>query len=107
MMSANMDILNMAAVWYAEGEEVVIATVTETWGSSPYPCGSRMVIARSGRVAGSVSGGCVEAAVIHSAEQVFVDSIPALLSFGVTDEKAWEVGLACGGKIKIFVEKLT
>lgn len=106
-MGIFMDVLSMGAAWRMEGEQVVIATVIETWGSSPCPCGSRMAITHLGRIVGSVSGGCIEAAVIHSAEKVFADGIPAVLSFGVTNERAWEVGLACGGEMKIFVEELT
>lgn len=106
-MDLFMDVLNKGAAWRVEGERVVIATVIETWGSSPCPCGSRMAITQSGRIVGSVSGGCIEAAVVHSAEKLFADGKPAVLDFGVTDENAWEVGLACGGKVKIFVEELT
>ncbi|HET9148343.1 MAG TPA: XdhC family protein, partial [Acetobacteraceae bacterium] len=88
------------------GEEVAIATVTETWGSSPRPAGSRMAVTRSGRMAGSVSGGCIEGAVAEAALESLATGRPRLLDFGVTDERAWEVGLACGGKVKVFVEPL-
>jgi len=98
------DILTVAAGWHAAGERVALATVTETWGSSPRPSGSRMVISESGRIAGSVSGGCIEGAVAEAALDVMKTGKPRLLDFGVTNEMAWEVGLACGGKVKVFVE---
>ncbi len=100
------DILATAAAWHAAGECVAIATVTTTWGSSPCPAGSRMVVTASGRIAGSVSGGCVEAAVAEAAMKTLSDGRPVLLDFGVANEKAWEVGLACGGRLQVFVEKL-
>jgi len=101
------DILSTAAAWADAGETVAIATVTETWGSSPRPAGSRMAITRTGRIAGSVSGGCIEGAVADAAQTVMATQTPQLLDFGVTNEMAWEVGLACGGKVKVFVEPLT
>jgi xanthine dehydrogenase accessory factor len=106
-MSDNLeDILSVAAAWAQAGEQVAIATVTETWGSSPRPAGSRMAITKSGRIAGSVSGGCIEGAVAEAAQDVMATGTPKLLDFGVTNEMAWEVGLACGGKVKVFVESL-
>jgi xanthine/CO dehydrogenase XdhC/CoxF family maturation factor len=101
------DVLGLAAHWRAAGEGVAIATVTETWGSSPRPAGSQMAVSRSGKIAGSVSGGCIEGAVAEAAMQTIDTGTPQLLSFGVTHERAWEVGLACGGKVKVFVEKLS
>jgi xanthine dehydrogenase accessory factor len=98
------DVLTVAAGWHAKGERVALAIVTETWGSSPRPSGSRMVISESGRIAGSVSGGCIEGAVAEAALDVMKTGKPRLLDFGVTNEMAWEVGLACGGKVKVFVE---
>ena len=89
-----------------EGEQVAIATVTETWGSSPRPPGSQMAVTRSGRMAGSVSGGCIEGAVADAARRIMDTGAPELLDFGVTNDRAWEVGLACGGKLKVFVERL-
>ena len=80
--------------------------MTETWGSSPRPPGSQMAVTASGRMAGSVSGGCIEGAVADVAQADHADRQPQLLDFGMTDERAWEVGLACGGKLKVFVEKL-
>ncbi|MBX9699583.1 MAG: XdhC family protein [Acetobacteraceae bacterium] len=100
------DVLATAAQWVAQGETVAIATVVETWGSSPRPAGSRLAVSASGRLAGSVSGGCIEGAVADAAKQTMRSGTPQLLDFGISDERAWEVGLACGGKLKVFVEKL-
>ncbi len=100
------DVLSVAAAWHDAGEQVAIATVTETWGSSPRPAGSRMAVTKSGKMAGSVSGGCIEGAVADAALNVMASGAPKLLDFGVTNEMAWEVGLACGGKVKVFVEPL-
>ena len=105
-MSEAEDVLGTAAGWLAQGEQVAIATVTETWGSSPRPPGSQLAVTASGRMAGSVSGGCIEGAVADVAGRTMRDGQPQLLDFGVTDERAWEVGLACGGKLKVFVERL-
>jgi len=99
------DILAVAAQWRANGEDVAVATVTETWGSSPRPAGSRLAVTASGKMAGSVSGGCIEGAVADAAQLTMRTGAPKLLDFGVTNERAWEVGLACGGKVKVFVEK--
>jgi xanthine dehydrogenase accessory factor len=101
------DILATAASWRAAGETVALATVVETWGSSPRPAGSRLAVTASGKLAGSVSGGCIEGAVADAAQQTMRSGTPQLLDFGITDERAWEVGLACGGKVKVFVEKLS
>jgi xanthine/CO dehydrogenase XdhC/CoxF family maturation factor len=101
------DILAIAAQWRAAGEQVAIATVVETWGSSPRPAGSRLAVTASGRLMGSVSGGCIEGAVADAAKQAMASGRPQLLDFGVSDERAWEVGLSCGGKVKVFVEPLT
>ena len=105
-MNDTEDVLGIAANWQAAGEQVAVATVTETWGSSPRPAGSRMAVTKSGKMAGSVSGGCIEGAVAEAALQTLASGRPALLDFGVTNEMAWEVGLACGGKLKVFVETL-
>jgi uncharacterized protein len=99
------DILAIAARWRAFGEDVAVATVTETWGSSPRPAGSRLALTASGKMAGSVSGGCIEGAVAEAAQVTLHTGVPQLLDFGVSNERAWEVGLACGGKVKVFVEK--
>jgi xanthine dehydrogenase accessory factor len=100
------DVLAVAAAWRAAGERVALATVTETWGSSPRPAGSRMAVTASGRMAGSVSGGCIEGAVADAAMRTIASGAPQLLEFGVTNERAWEVGLACGGRVQVFVENL-
>jgi xanthine dehydrogenase accessory factor len=101
------DVLSVAAGWLTEGEQVAVATVTDTWGSSPRPAGSQMAVTKSGRMAGSVSGGCIEGAVADAALKTIETGTPQLLDFGITNERAWEVGLACGGKLKVFVEKLS
>jgi xanthine dehydrogenase accessory factor len=106
-MSDSEDILATAASWRAAGETVALATVVETWGSSPRPAGSRLAVTASGRMAGSVSGGCIEGAVADAAKQTMASGTPQLLDFGISDERAWEVGLACGGKLKVFVEALS
>ena len=98
------DILTIAREWHAEGRQIAIATVIETWGSAPRPSGSQLVVDDACRFQGSVSGGCVESAVISEALEVIRTRTPRLLEFGVSNETAWEVGLACGGKISIFVE---
>jgi xanthine/CO dehydrogenase XdhC/CoxF family maturation factor len=100
------DILEQAAQWLGEGRKAAIATVIETWGSAPQPVGSQLIIDDKGNFAGSVSGGCVEGAVVTEAFDVIETGRSKTLSFGVADETAWKVGLACGGKIRIFVEPL-
>jgi len=105
-MNETEEVLSLAAGWRAAGESVALATVTETWGSSPRPPGSQMALTASGRMAGSVSGGCIEGAVAEAAAETMRTGAPQVLDFGVTDERAWEVGLACGGKLKVFVERL-
>jgi xanthine dehydrogenase accessory factor len=105
-MSEEDDILATLDRWQTEGEAVAIATVVRTWGSSPRPTGSQMAVTRSGRIAGSVSGGCIEGAVAEAAIESLETLLPKLLSFGVTNERAWEVGLACGGQVSVFVEPL-
>jgi xanthine dehydrogenase accessory factor len=101
------DVLEGAATWRGQGEPVALATVVATWGSSPRPRGSLLAVRRDGQFVGSVSGGCVEAKVIEAALEVLADGVPRSLSFGVADETAWSVGLACGGRIAIFVERLS
>jgi xanthine/CO dehydrogenase XdhC/CoxF family maturation factor len=85
---------------------VALATVVTTWGSSPRPVGSQLAVDGEGRFIGSVSGGCIEGAVIKEALEVIASGRPRLLDFGVTNEQAWEVGLACGGKVQVYVERL-
>jgi xanthine/CO dehydrogenase XdhC/CoxF family maturation factor len=100
------DILREAHGWREAGDNVALATVVTTWGSSPRPVGSQLAVAADGRFIGSVSGGCIEGAVIREALDVIANGKPRLLDFGVTNEQAWEVGLACGGKVQVFVERL-
>jgi xanthine/CO dehydrogenase XdhC/CoxF family maturation factor len=105
-MSEMDDILGQAAAWRASGKGVALATVVTTWGSSPRPVGSQLAVDDGGRFVGSVSGGCIEGAVIQEALDVIASGRPRLLDFGVTNEQAWEVGLACGGKVQVFVERV-
>ena len=104
MTSENL--LQLAACWKRDGEVVAIATVVQTWGSSPRPAGSRLIVTQSGKMAGSVSGGCIEAAVAEAAAHSYATGAPQLLEYGVTNERAWEVGLACGGQMSVFLERL-
>lgn len=101
------DAIATAEDWHRAGRRVALATVVRTWGSSPLPLGSQMVVDDAGVFAGSVSGGCVESAVIAEAREILRDGKPRLLTFGVSDERAWEVGLSCGGDIAIYVEPVT
>jgi xanthine/CO dehydrogenase XdhC/CoxF family maturation factor len=105
-MSDTTEIIEQAARWREEGKGVALATVVTTWGSSPRPVGAKLAVTEDGSVVGSVSGGCVEGAVIGEAQEAIRDGKPRLLDFGITDDQAWEVGLACGGKIEIFVERV-
>ncbi|HTE50394.1 MAG TPA: XdhC family protein [Kofleriaceae bacterium] len=100
------EVLAQAAAWAADGLAVAFATVTRTWGSSPRPAGSRLAVNERGEFVGSVSGGCIEGAVIQEALEVMRGGAPRVLGFGVSDEMAWEVGLACGGKVEVYVEAL-
>ena len=100
------DPLALAEGWQAEGRAVAIATVVETWGSAPRPVGSHLVIDGEGNFHGSVSGGCVEGAVITEAMDVIGSGSARMLEFGVADETAWRVGLSCGGRIRVYVEKV-
>ncbi len=103
---AEEDIIYTAQRWMEEGRNVALATVIDTWGSAPCPRGSQLVVDAESRFAGSVSGGCVETAVIGEALDVIKTGQPRMLEFGVTNDMAWEVGLACGGQIKVYVEKI-
>ena len=106
MLSTDNDILNAAEQWCKDGRAVALATVVETWGSAPRPVGSNLVIDEVGNFLGSVSGGCVEGAVVTEALDVIESGKPKMLEFGVADETAWKVGLSCGGTIRVFVEKV-
>lgn len=105
-LEQTLDPLMIAEGWMAEGRDVAIATVVETWGSAPRPVGSHLVIDEAGHFEGSVSGGCVEGSVIAEAMDVISQGKPRMLEFGVADETAWQVGLSCGGRIKVYVERL-
>jgi xanthine/CO dehydrogenase XdhC/CoxF family maturation factor len=106
MLSSEDDILVAAQDWREAGRDVAVATVVETWGSAPRPVGSHLVIDGDGNFLGSVSGGCVEGAVVTEALDVIAVGAPRMLEFGVADETAWRVGLSCGGRIKVYVERL-
>jgi xanthine/CO dehydrogenase XdhC/CoxF family maturation factor len=104
MTPAEDDVLGTAARWLDAGHKVALGTVVKTWGSSPRPSGSQIVVRDDGAFVGSVSGGCVEGAVIEEARAAMEDRKIRNLEFGVSDEQAWSVGLACGGRVEIFVE---
>jgi xanthine/CO dehydrogenase XdhC/CoxF family maturation factor len=106
MLATDTDILKAAEAWRKSGREVALATVVETWGSAPRQVGSNLVIDDEGNFLGSVSGGCVEGAVVTEALDVIESGKPKMLEFGVADETAWEVGLSCGGTIRVYVEKV-
>lgn len=106
MIAAEHDALEAAAEWTSDGHRVALATVVKTWGSAPRPAGSQIAVRDDGAFVGSVSGGCVEGAVIEEAQNAIRDRKSRKLEFGVSDEQAWSVGLACGGRIEIFVEPL-
>ena len=106
-MTAEVDnVLEQTAAWRQEGKGVALATVVTTWGSSPRPVGSQLAVEDSGKFVGSVSGGCIEGAVVEEALAAINDGETRLLDFGVTNEQAWEVGLACGGMVQVFVERV-
>ena len=104
LLGQGTDPLTLAERWVGEGRRVALATVVETWGSAPRPVGSHLVIDSEGNFEGSVSGGCVEGAVVGEAIDVLENRTPKMLEFGVADETAWQVGLSCGGRIKVYVE---
>lgn len=105
-VETDIDPLMVAERWMLEGRDVALATVVATWGSAPRPVGSHLVIDADGNFHGSVSGGCVEGEVISEAEGVIEDGEPKMLEFGVADETAWRVGLSCGGKIEVYLERV-
>jgi xanthine/CO dehydrogenase XdhC/CoxF family maturation factor len=106
MFARDEDILKAAEDWRREGRGVALATVVETWGSAPRPVGSNLVIDKDGNFLGSVSGGCVEGAVVTEAIDVIESGQPRMLEFGVADDAAWKVGLSCGGTIRVYVERV-
>ncbi len=106
MAEAALDVLEQVQQWQKAGKRVALATVVNTWGSSPCPAGSHLAVNADSAFVGSVSGGCIEGAVVTEALQVIKEGKPRQLEFGVSDEMAWSVGLACGGKVKIYVERV-
>jgi xanthine/CO dehydrogenase XdhC/CoxF family maturation factor len=107
MSAPDHTVLQQAVRWLDQGKKVALATVIETWGSAPQPVGSQLVIDSAGNFVGSVSGGCVEGEVVSQAQDVIAAALPKILSYGVADETAWKVGLACGGRIRIYVEPMS
>ena len=105
-MQEPAEVLATALAWLEAGRQVALATVVETGGSSPRPVGSNLVVAADGAFEGSVSGGCVESAVVSAAQDVIANGESKIMDFGYTDAEAWDVGLACGGSIQVFVERL-
>ena len=102
-MSGTTDILRQIRTWRNDGHDVALATVVSTWGSAPRPVGGYMAICDTGAFVGSVSGGCVEGAVVEEAKRVIAEEVPRTVEYGVSDEEAWSVGLACGGRVRISV----
>ena len=100
------EVLSELQAWTAGGEQIALATVVETWGSSPRPLGSKMIVTRSGKMAGSVSNGCIEGAVFEESQKVLNAGKPRLAAFGVADDVAFSVGLACGGHIEVYIQPL-
>jgi xanthine/CO dehydrogenase XdhC/CoxF family maturation factor len=100
------DLIATIEAWRARGNMVALATVVKTGGSTPRPLGAQMIVNSRGEFAGSVSGGCVEGAVIEQALRVIQTGKPQLLQYGIADETAWDVGLSCGGMIEVFVERV-
>ncbi|NKB44489.1 MAG: XdhC family protein [Alphaproteobacteria bacterium] len=106
MLNVDADPLDRLAEWKASGKNTALATVVRTWGSSPRPVGSHLAVNEDGDFAGSVSGGCIEGSVIEAALKAIESGDPVKLEFGVTNDMAWEVGLACGGTIHVYVESI-
>jgi len=104
--SPETDVIATLIDWLDEGHEAALATVISTWGSSPCPAGSHLAICDDGAIVGSVSAGCVESAVVHEAMQAIDGAPPKVCEYGVTSEMAWEVGLACGGEIRVLVQSI-
>ena len=104
MSTSDDDLLDRAEDWLKEGRRVALATVVSTWGSSPRPAGSQLLIDENAAMLGSVSGGCIEGAVVKKALEIIDGAPPELMEFGVSNEQAWEVGLACGGRVQVYVE---
>jgi xanthine dehydrogenase accessory factor len=100
------EILSEVERWQDGGEKVVVATVVATRRSAPRPVGASLAVSESGKMCGSVSGGCVESDVFENAMEVLETGEPKLLSYGISDDLAWSVGLPCGGEIDVFVERV-
>ena len=107
MLATGHILLETARAWLDDGRQVAVATVIGTWGSAPQPVGSQLLIDVHGNFEGSVSGGCVEGAVIMEAADVIASGQSSVIEFGVEDETAWQAGLACGGRIRIYIEPVT
>jgi xanthine/CO dehydrogenase XdhC/CoxF family maturation factor len=103
-MGEQDEVLEQLRGWQDGGHQVAVATVVSTWGNSPRPVGSQLGINDRGEMVGSVSGGCIEGAVVREALEVMAGAPPKLLDYGVSNEQAWEVGLACGGKLEVYIE---
>jgi len=104
IQGAGDDVLAQVQAWHYAGKKAAVATVVSTWGSSPRPVGSMLGVSADGEMVGSVSGGCIEGAVVTEAMEIMEGDPPRLLDFGVSNEEAWEVGLACGGTVEVWVE---
>jgi xanthine/CO dehydrogenase XdhC/CoxF family maturation factor len=106
-MNEQDQVLEQVAAWQRAGRKAALATVVSTWGSSPRPVGSQLGVSETGEMVGSVSGGCIEGAVVKEALEVMAGAPPKLIDYGVSNEQAWEVGLACGGKLEVYIEPVT
>ncbi|HEX6142304.1 MAG TPA: XdhC family protein [Geminicoccaceae bacterium] len=106
-MTDDDQVLAKLADWRDQGKKAAVATVVRTWGSSPRPVGSMLGISEDAEMVGSVSGGCIEGAVVREALEIMEGAPPRLIDYGVSNEQAWEVGLACGGKLEVYIEPVT
>ena len=100
------DVMTEVKAWLEQGDPVAVATVISTWGSAPRPAGSRMAISQSGKIAGSISGGCLEGEVFEQAQAILKGKPASLFHYGVSDDLAWTVGLSCGGEVDVLIEPL-
>ncbi len=105
-MTMQGNILEQALQWKEQGHGVALATVIETWGSAPRPAGAQLAVNDEGAFSGSVSGGCIEGEVVERALDVIRAGAPQMCDFEISNTRAWEVGLACGGSIKIYIEPM-